>query len=1636
MSPSGQSLECPQELAVDSGDSIRVYVRVRPPTEREQMTLAQPQLHIDRSTSSVLLRGEQPRTFTFDGVLGEDASQDEVFDLVGRGIGASCLSGYNGSVYVYGQTGTGKTFTMVGPVTSVQSMQFDERRGLICRILDFVFAEIHRRRATVEGTTYMCRCSFLEIYKETITDLLEPGSTNLQVREDMNRGIYVERLSEPTVWSLTEAFQVLWRGLQQRHIGATHINERSSRSHAVFTLSVEVSETRAGVTSTRVARLSLVDLAGSERQQGALDAVGATQPFQSLRVKEAGAINKSLSALTNVIMSLSRTATSRRRSSSGGSPDGKRPYVHYRDSKLTFLLRDSLGGNSKTVIVANASTSALCSAETLSTLKFAARAKHIRCAVVRNEEFSGTVESLMQEVKTLRQQLANLSSRNFAESHSQLSVMESATGDEDITGMEEDDSHILYSRERVRRLEVLLAAALERERLADHRRHQLHRLAEFLEDLDFRKGEYIRALHRDYSGLAVQLEAMAQDGSASGSPGGESAAEFHAKVQGFNRLLGNLIAGNFVSATPDGSALGESAGAPDGAPLATRTAGAESPTGPRGATGSPLARPGRRRGTSQSSLQRGAASALSSPQSPEASASRGRLSPRRGGASGTAGGLVDEAAFLRSENRRLQQQLECHPEIARLASENRTLRGRLTALNALGASPPLSDVVSCVAAGGRDVRSSDGQARLAPAMGRGGFGFIDGLESAVDTSGRAVEGVGQEEKMSPQLPCTASEICGPPVTADTMQRLAEVDEESTLRAWVHFQKMAKEVEELIRAKENLASIVFELRSGEGLAGDPLLSSLGPKGDALPSQAILRNSTVDPQVVEDLAQTTNDALALAQAIIENRGCVSPSVNVGDKEGDLSNSVEQGVDVGDMIIGSGGIQRQQRLSHSLPHLPHMTDKGPHAGGLLSRNNANRGLLPVSETRDQEAILETSSLAPHNRVKPAGLDQSQVATPAAAAAAAWSASAVSRGDSSPRTDPIEKVEVRQALQGVKHLHGTLDLVSNVFNDSYDQFQRLREEYESRLEECHFFELWCSRLDMHCHEVTERLHGNGAAVRAGIGSFSATAFSPASKNSQQRRCFSLSSLRDVNFWEQRFQELSQLTGGDGMARMPGSQGDPGSNEAAPGAAGPGGAGTPAISMLRRQGAATAGPLVLPERSLAPASTIQAVPQPPLARLQPAPVIGLDGQRGLPHSASLSALRVGERGPGLWNGGGGGAGIVHPPPHEGASVVRRVASAPLLPFFGDFWLGQPFFQGAADGAGEAVVAAPTLKTAAAAPTPSTTAPTPPSAAPTPTTTAPTPPTIAYPSPSHRLQVGVRAAPGEMAVPRQYVQQAYPEASPTVAPTAVSGRPMARQLSSNFSVPDLQVTKHEAGAQVASGVAALLLQTPPRPALSVLGFGSRGNLGPVPGRATLGHVATGAANGRGATAASGLIGASQAGGSSSASRISRNSADDPRSHITGVHISPDACDVHVWSPGESVVGRNAVGAGTGGPPGGSVGGGMDGDVLNPGSPRPPHTVPSIRLAAPRVAAAVNPAGAITPGQPSSAGAPSGSVSASANPRTPSHRTSAPAARLAVSSQRSSSRGGLSRSRVVAAGTTARGAVALSPPAVLQRHSGN
>eukprot|EP00913_Durusdinium_trenchii_P035728 g33432.t1 len=528
----------------DRDDNIRVFVRVRPPNVREErrergepvdagsrdLAHLRDSIVVD-TTSGMVQCLEPPRRFAFDGVLGHDSPQEEVFELLGQRVAEHTLSGYNGSIYVYGQTGSGKTYTMQGAVDSVQSMHHEDKRGLMCRILDYIFAEISRRH--VDGSVqHSCKCSYLEIYKDWHTRDTTPragrGSCAWWASASWDPRVnWTRRRTGPCLAkrvdvldSRVDYIKPPCQGLHQRHVAATQMNELSSRSHAVFTLKLEASSTTAGgVTSTKVSRLNLIDLAGSERQSfdhssparsarsarpskrtpQEAERFGKTPVLiprrtaapqhESLRVKEAGAINRSLSALTNVIMSLSH----RRKPSSAGPQ--RQPFVRYRDSKLTFLLRDSLGGNSKTVIVGCVSPSALCFGETLSTLKFAARAKHIRCSAVMNEEYSGTVESLMLEVRSLRQQLDLLSSRGLlaeGEAHGKSSqcaskgqrlreeelALEALVAETlDAAGTRED-LQSLYGPRRVRRLEILLAAVLERERRCELRRHKMDKYSQ------------------------------------------------------------------------------------------------------------------------------------------------------------------------------------------------------------------------------------------------------------------------------------------------------------------------------------------------------------------------------------------------------------------------------------------------------------------------------------------------------------------------------------------------------------------------------------------------------------------------------------------------------------------------------------------------------------------------------------------------------------------------------------------------------------------------------------------------------------------------------------------------------------------------------------------------------------------------------------------------------------------------------------------------------------------------------------------------------------------------------------------------------------------------------------------------------
>ncbi|XP_061552601.1 kinesin-like protein KIF15 isoform X2 [Phycodurus eques] len=380
-----------QFVGSGDSDSIKVFVRVRPLTKGTGLTTDGDQslcLKVTSPNTIRLLSKPEPRTFTYDHVADMDTSQDSVFSSVAKNIVESCMNGYNGTIFAYGQTGSGKTFTMLGP--SELDNFTDELRGVIPRSFEYLFFLINREASQFKS--FLCKCSFIEIYNEQIFDLLDTASASLFVRENIKKGVFVEGAVEKFVNSAGEAYQVLSRGWRNRRVASTSMNRESSRSHAVFTMTLESKESVNEVVNIRMSQLNLVDLAGSERQKDT--------HAEGSRLKEASSINRSLMCLGQVIMALVDVS------------NGKNRHICYRDSKLTFLLRDSLGGNAKTYIIANVHPGSKCFGETLSTLQFAQRAKLIKNKAIVNEDTQGNVRQLQAEIKKLKEQLVQaLSSR-------------------------------------------------------------------------------------------------------------------------------------------------------------------------------------------------------------------------------------------------------------------------------------------------------------------------------------------------------------------------------------------------------------------------------------------------------------------------------------------------------------------------------------------------------------------------------------------------------------------------------------------------------------------------------------------------------------------------------------------------------------------------------------------------------------------------------------------------------------------------------------------------------------------------------------------------------------------------------------------------------------------------------------------------------------------------------------------------------------------------------------------------------------------------------------------------------------------------------------------------------------------------
>jgi kinesin family protein 5 len=311
--------------------------------------------------------------FTFDHIFNCNTSQKEVFEVVGKPVINSIFEGFNGTIFAYGQTNSGKTFTMQGP-----SLQDNSLRGITPRIVSSIFKHIENAE---ESTEFMVKVSILEIYMENLRDLLDANVVKkLNIKTDKNRGTFVDGLVECYVSSGEEFLNLITVGASNRKIERTNMNEVSSRSHLIINIQVKQNNTKQNICKT--GKLYLVDLAGSER----VSRTGARGQV----LEESKLINKSLSALGNVINALFE----------------KQSHVPYRDSRLTRVLQESVGGNNLTSLVITCSAAGINESDTISTLRFGNRAKAVQNQPKINQEI--TVEQYKLILGKLEEKFFNV----------------------------------------------------------------------------------------------------------------------------------------------------------------------------------------------------------------------------------------------------------------------------------------------------------------------------------------------------------------------------------------------------------------------------------------------------------------------------------------------------------------------------------------------------------------------------------------------------------------------------------------------------------------------------------------------------------------------------------------------------------------------------------------------------------------------------------------------------------------------------------------------------------------------------------------------------------------------------------------------------------------------------------------------------------------------------------------------------------------------------------------------------------------------------------------------------------------------------------------------------------------------------
>ncbi|CAM4687115.1 unnamed protein product [Leuciscus chuanchicus] len=428
--------------------NVKVAVRVRPMNRRERDLKTKCVVDMEGNqtvlnpSSGNLGKGDsrnKPKVFAYDycfwsideAEAAKFAGQDVVFQCLGESLLDSAFQGYNACIFAYGQTGSGKSYTMMGT---------SEQPGLIPRLCSSLFERTVREQR--EGESFTVEVSYMEIYNEKVRDLLDPKGSRqaLRVREHNVLGPYVDGLSRLAVTSYKDIESLMSEGNKSRTVAATNMNEESSRSHAVFNiiLTHTLRDLKTGTSGEKVSKLSLVDLAGSERA----DKTGAGGE----RLKEGSNINRSLTTLGLVISALAEQGAGRNKSK----------FVPYRDSVLTWLLKDSLGGNSRTAMVATISPAADNYDETLSTLRYADRAKSIvNHAVVNEDPNARIIRELREEVEKLRSQLTEAESMKAPELKDRLEESEKLIQEMMVSWEEKLRKTEEIAQERQKQLESL-----------------------------------------------------------------------------------------------------------------------------------------------------------------------------------------------------------------------------------------------------------------------------------------------------------------------------------------------------------------------------------------------------------------------------------------------------------------------------------------------------------------------------------------------------------------------------------------------------------------------------------------------------------------------------------------------------------------------------------------------------------------------------------------------------------------------------------------------------------------------------------------------------------------------------------------------------------------------------------------------------------------------------------------------------------------------------------------------------------------------------------------------------------------------------------------------------------------------------